>query len=95
MNPSDLVTRSIIEEEAITEMWLSGPEFLRKAEKSRPEDVPWMTVTEKLRPARVHLASVRGESPFDWDQVTFTPKDIPELARMEGWKSGRSAPEMP
>ncbi|XP_057381574.1 uncharacterized protein LOC130704113 [Daphnia carinata] len=65
INPADAATRSQLESEAIPISWLDGPEFLYQTERCWPKDLPWMAVTEELRPSRVHTTTTLPA--FDWE----------------------------
>ena len=84
LNPADLSTRSVIEEGAIASSWLSGPDFLQEKEENWPKDLPWMAVTAELRPVRVNQSCAEGATLVDWETVSFTPREIPALAKLEG-----------
>ena len=50
LNPSDLATRSELEEKyLIPDEWSTGPEFLRQSEMEWPKDLPWAVVKEDMR----------------------------------------------
>lgn len=50
LNPSDLVTRSDLEEKkVIPEEWIKGNEFLRQPEREWPKDLPWAVVKKDIR----------------------------------------------
>ena len=82
-NPADAATRSAFGEEVIPPQWLSGPEFLLQSEESWPRDLPWMAVTNELRPVRVNHATTEDLPETDWEKVEFNRADLPALARMD------------
>lgn len=81
INPADAVTRSQLESEAIPISWLDGPEFLYQAERCWPKDLPWMVVTEEIRPSKIHSMTARPN--FDWESLELSPDNIPALLRLE------------
>lgn len=81
LNPADAATRSTMGDEAIPSLWLDGPPFLLGNEDDWPRDLPWMAVTEELRPVRSHH-TFTSTSTFDWGHVNIRKLDIPALARL-------------
>jgi hypothetical protein len=52
LNPADEATRSVIEEEGLSQRWLKGPEFLFQPESEWPKDLPWIPVPDEMRACR-------------------------------------------
>ena len=77
LNPSDLATRSSLDNTVISEEWRRGPSFLYQTEDDWPQDLPWMMPKEEVR--KIHEGNVHQTvliEQLDWNQVNFDSKNL-------------------
>ncbi len=82
LNPADAATRSAFGDEVLPSVWLTSPAFLHDPEDNWPRDLPWMAVTEEIKPVRDHYTRMNGPT-FDWDKLIISQEDIPALSKLE------------
>lgn len=66
-------------------LWLQGPAFLHENEDSWPPDLPWTTVKEEIRTAKVlHVALQPPSAPIDWSTRSIRAQYVPSLVQLGG-----------
>lgn len=60
LNPADAATRSQLQDQAIPQRWLDGPEFLLQEETDWPSDLPWISIKDEKRTAIAHIVTSDG-----------------------------------
>jgi hypothetical protein len=83
LNPADEATRSVIEEEGISQRWLNGPEFLFQPESEWPKDLPWIAVPDEIRTCRTYAAQLATDV-SDWSDIPLNQSNISEFFKLEG-----------
>jgi hypothetical protein len=83
LNPADEATRSVIEEEGLSQRWLNGPEFLFQPESEWPQDLPWIAVPDEMRTCRTYAAQLATDV-SDWSDIPLNQSNISEFLKLEG-----------
>lgn len=83
LNPADVATRSILEEEALPSKWWEGPKFLRSLKEEWPKDLPWMVVLEEIRPIRIFQTTF-SLATLDWVGVKINVEDLHSEVKWAG-----------
>lgn len=83
MNQADEATRSVIEEEGLSQRWLKGPEFLFQSETGWSKDLPWIAVPDEMRTCRTYAAHLATDV-SDWSDIPLNQSNISEFLKLEG-----------